>query len=73
MPEKIVVHTTGEYIGSIELRTPRGPRSTSPAIVGSSPARIAEDEAVEARALYRRIYRCREKLRQLLEKKGVLL
>ena len=42
-------------------------------IEGSSPARIAEDEAVEARALYRRIYRCREKLRQLLEKKGVLL
>lgn len=38
---------------------------------GQKPAAIARREGVEEAALYRRIYRCREKLRALLAARGV--
>ena len=39
---------------------------------GDAPARIAEDEGLDPAVLYRRIYRCRGKLRELLRERGVL-
>lgn len=38
---------------------------------GQSPASLAEEEGVTAAVLYRRVYRCRTKLRSLLEASGV--
>jgi RNA polymerase sigma factor (sigma-70 family) len=39
---------------------------------GLTPADLASEEAVEPAVLYRRVYRCRIKLRDILEQKGVL-
>ncbi len=39
---------------------------------GMSPQTLAVEESVEAPVLYRRLYRCRAKFRQLLERKGFL-
>ncbi len=39
---------------------------------GYSPAEMAVEEGLDAAILYRRIYRCRAKLRTLLRQKGVL-
>jgi RNA polymerase sigma factor (sigma-70 family) len=39
---------------------------------GITPADLASEEAIEPAVLYRRIYRCRTKLREILEQKGVL-
>jgi len=39
---------------------------------GGSPAAIAERERLDPAVLYRRIYRCRGKLRSILREKGVL-
>lgn len=39
---------------------------------GGSPASIAEQEQLDAAVLYRRVYRCRGKLRMILRRKGVL-
>ena len=38
---------------------------------GSSPAVVAEDEGLEAAVFYRRLYRCRQKLREWLKSRGV--
>jgi RNA polymerase sigma factor (sigma-70 family) len=38
---------------------------------GIRPAELARDERVSEAVLYRRVYRCRQKLRALLEEKGV--
>ena len=40
-------------------------------LTGASPAALAKEEDVPAAALYRRVYRCRQKLRALLETEGV--
>ena len=40
-------------------------------MAGDTPASIADDEGVEAAVMYRRIYRCRGKLREVLREKGV--
>ncbi len=39
---------------------------------GADPAQLAAEERLAAPVLYRRLYRCRHKLRALLEQKGVL-
>ena len=39
---------------------------------GISPSVLAEREGIEAAVLYRRLYRCRAKLREVLERQGVL-
>lgn len=38
---------------------------------GVLPAEIAEEEAVRPTVLYRRLYRCRAKLREILERRGI--
>jgi RNA polymerase sigma factor (sigma-70 family) len=38
---------------------------------GSTPAALAAEEGVEQGALYRRMYRCRTKLRDLLARRGI--
>lgn len=40
---------------------------------GNTPADLAEREGVDRAILYRRVYRCRQKLRGLLEERGVQL
>lgn len=40
---------------------------------GARAGEIADDESVERSAFYRRLYRCRQKLRELLIAKGVVL
>lgn len=40
-------------------------------VAGQSPAAIAARENVDAAVLYRRLYRCREQLRAILEEQGV--
>ncbi len=40
-------------------------------MVGESPARISTEEGLEAAVFYRRLYRCRQKLREWLKSKGV--
>jgi len=40
---------------------------------GARPGDIADDESVERPAFYRRLYRCRQKLRELLTAKGVVV
>ena len=40
-------------------------------MVGESPARISATEGLEAAVFYRRLYRCRQKLREWLKAKGV--
>ena len=41
-------------------------------LAGEDPATIARREVVPAASLYRRLYRCRQKLRSILEEKGML-
>ena len=38
---------------------------------GASPAKVSDAEGLEAAAFYRRLYRCRQKLREWLKAKGV--
>jgi len=40
---------------------------------GARPGEIADDESVERPAFYRRLYRCRQKLRDILIEKGVVV
>jgi RNA polymerase sigma factor (sigma-70 family) len=41
-------------------------------VAGQAPAAIAERENVDAAVIYRRLYRCREQLREILNRRGVL-
>ena len=41
-------------------------------IAGNAPATMAEEAEVSPAIFYRRLYRCRQKLRRLLEEKGVI-
>ena len=38
---------------------------------GGTPADVADEEGLEAAVFYRRLYRCRQKLRERLKVKGV--
>ena len=38
---------------------------------GSSPNDLASEEGIDPAVLYRRLYRCRQRLREILRKKGV--
>ncbi len=68
-----LARTIKEAVGLLEEGDPRCGRYLRLLMGGSTPSEIAGDERLKADVLYRRVYRCRAKLRGLLEDKGILV
>jgi len=60
-----------EAIAELGRRSEACARYLRRVVRGESPAAIAADEGVDAAVLYRRLYRCRARLREILEQRGV--
>ncbi|MGH7740987.1 MAG: RNA polymerase sigma factor [Candidatus Eiseniibacteriota bacterium] len=65
------VAIVGECIGVLRERDPACARYLARLADGLSPRELAHEERIEESALYRRVYRCRIKLRELLAKRGI--
>ena len=58
-------------IGELGGRVEHCSRYLRRVVAGESPAAIAASEQVEPSVIYRRLYRCREQLREILAQQGV--
>jgi RNA polymerase sigma factor (sigma-70 family) len=62
----------GAALDALALSAPDCARHLRRLLAGATPAALAADEGLAAEPLYRRLYRCRARLRELLIERGVL-
>lgn len=61
-----------EGLAAVATSDPACARCLTRLLDGLTPRELAREEGVEEAVLYRRMYRCRQKLREVLEERGML-
>ncbi len=64
------LRVVGECLQGLSVTDPGCTRYLRRLIGGANPAAVAEEEGLAAAVFYRRLYRCRLKLRDLLDQRG---
>jgi RNA polymerase sigma factor (sigma-70 family) len=65
------VRVVGECLDGLAATDPGCARYLRRLLAGAAPADVADEEGLPHAAFYRRVYRCRIKLRELLDQRGL--